>query len=162
MFAILLFRSGRRLKHTTLVVAELAVDLNFFLDQPAEHSLVAAAVGLSDLRAEFPLATLQAAMFQRVQRAFHLVGERQIGRLRRVVERQSQVRARLVGGGRIERVVRRGRVGQRVEQIGGGEVGNPLWMVGDAGGRDPARRIALRKEWDPLESTCRHASLSIL
>ena len=29
------------------------------------------------------------------------------------------------------------------------------WIIGGVGGRDYAR-------WDPLESTCRHASLSIL
>jgi hypothetical protein len=33
-------------------------------------------------------------------------------------------------------------VGQRVEQIGGGELCDPLRMIGDAGGSDDARGIA--------------------
>ena len=31
-----------------------------------------------------------------------------------------------------------------------------------ATGRKPVKVKALSKQWDPLESTCRHASLSIL
>ena len=34
------------------------------------------------------------------------------------------------------------------------------WL--DANPRDPKNMIAVSMAWDPLESTCRHASLSIL
>jgi hypothetical protein len=44
-----------------------------------------------------------------------------------------QVCAQLIRRRSVQRVRRRGRVGQRIQQIGGGQVGNPLRMVGDAG-----------------------------
>jgi hypothetical protein len=77
------------LRHFTerLVVAELAVDVELLGDELVEHLLVAAAVGFGDLRAEFALAAFEAAMFERVKRAFHLIRERRVSVLRRVIER---------------------------------------------------------------------------
>ena len=59
-----------------LVIAKLPVDLELFLDQLGQHRLIAAAVGFSNLRTEFALAALQAAMLERVQRAFYLCDQR--------------------------------------------------------------------------------------
>lgn len=87
-----------------LVIAELTVDVEFFGDEFVEHLLVAAAVGLGDLVAQFALAALQAVVFEGVESAFDLGGEGRIGGQGRVVEGLGEVVAKLVGGGRVERV----------------------------------------------------------
>jgi hypothetical protein len=59
-----------------LVVAKLAVDLELFRDEVVEHGGVAAAVGFGDLGAKFALTAFEAAVFEVMERAFDLFGER--------------------------------------------------------------------------------------
>ena len=55
-----------------LQVSEGAIDLDLLRHQLLQHLLIAAAIGLCDLRAQFALAAFKATVFQSVQRAFHL------------------------------------------------------------------------------------------
>ena len=55
------------------------------------------------------------------------------------------MRAQLVGGGGVQRIGGRGRVGQRVQQVGGGQIGRPRRMLGQLGGGDHPRRVRLRQ-----------------
>src|ERR1035437_10178804 len=115
------------------MVAEFAVDVELFGDELSEHGLVAAAVGFGDLGAEFALAAFETAMFEGVQRAFDLFGERRVSRLRCVVERVGEGGAGLVGRGGVGTVGRRGAGGERGEQVGGGQGGGSFGVVGEVG-----------------------------
>jgi len=137
-----------------LVAAEMAVDVEFGGDQLAEHGLVATAVGFGDLGAEFALAAFEAAMFEGVERAFDLLGERRVGGLRRMVERVGEMRSGVVGGSGVERIRWYGSISEPVEQVGCGQIGDPLRVLSEAGcGKDAGRighRLDERAEQDAL------------
>ena len=57
------------------MLAEFAVDVEFFGDELGEHGLITAAVSFGDLGAEFALAAFEAAAFEGVECVFDLGGE---------------------------------------------------------------------------------------
>jgi hypothetical protein len=56
------------------VLAEFAVDLEFFCGQPLQHLVVAATVGFGDEGAELALAAFEVAMLEGVESVFDLLG----------------------------------------------------------------------------------------
>ena len=130
------------------VLAQAAVEEEFFLDEPCEHVVVAAALGFGDQGAHLALATLHVPMLQSVQCIFNLLCGRALiagGGLRLLcglLESASQQdAARLIGCG-IERVRRRRCVGEGFEYSGGWEPVVPLWVLGKTLNCECARRVA--------------------
>ena len=135
--------------------AKFAVDLEFFGVSLVEHLVVAAAVGFGDQGAEFALAAFEVTMLEGVERVFDLLGQRiGVGGARRVVvvlEGAGEKDATVLVGRGVERVGRRGGVGESFEERGGGEArrttrdAGESWSAarmraGSCSGRTRARR----------------------
>src|SRR5690349_11157953 len=66
----------------TLVLAQAAIKLNPLSEQGSQHGVIATAFGFGDKGAEFALTALEIAVFEGVERAFHLLDEAELGGLK--------------------------------------------------------------------------------